>query len=85
MTHAFQLAWEHRDIMELAYEKGEATDSCVDPIIGPQHFMPAVTIVTLLHKQPASSLACRDNLGHMQAASIKHKKRQGAVTDDDLT
>ena len=23
MTHAFQLAWEHRDIMELAYERGE--------------------------------------------------------------
>ena len=27
MTHAFQLAWEHRDIMEFAYEEGEATDA----------------------------------------------------------
>ena len=41
MTHAFQLAWEHRDIMELAYEKGEATDGCFDLVIAlsPQPFM----------------------------------------------
>ena len=59
MTHAFQLAWEHRDIMELAYEKGEATDTCVDLIIGSRtlhaHCIHSDTLTQAICKQPCMS------------------------------
>ena len=68
MTHAFQLAWEHRDIMELVYEKGKATDRRLNPSIGIEQRMLTAFIVPAVHRHSASGLACtlEDHMGHMQ-------------------